>query len=45
MIATPSVSLAIKGKVAVIYNQQNKAFSFSAGELKKNLEKGGTLLH
>lgn len=38
---TPSFSFAIKGKVAIIYNKENKTFHFTANEMKKELEKGG----
>jgi hypothetical protein len=44
MIAAPSFSFAIKGKVAIIYSQQNKAFQFTANEMKKTLEQAGHIV-
>lgn len=41
LIATPSFSFAAKGKIAIIYDQQNNTFSFTANEMKKTLERGG----
>lgn len=44
IVVTPFMSFAIKGKVAIIYDQQNRSFSFSANEMKKNLEKAGHIV-
>jgi hypothetical protein len=41
LAATPSFSFAVKEKIAIIYNQRNNTFNFTASEMKKTLEMAG----
>src|SRR5215210_4904316 len=44
LLAAPAFCYAKEGSIAIIYNQQNNAFSFTAQEMKKTLQSGGHIV-